>query len=236
MGALKEQVKLDMSVFGGDPVSFFAENVQYMYNLYQESRPVCPAISKENLVTGGFYHLHYLDDSNWMRYSPVFVVGEFRKGNMIFIDVVNLNFIPLELRVEIFDPYITEKDYEKGDVLLSANGKGVYEKLFSLGFEYAYFQKQFAYNLAQVKLAHRVTLPILSRFLWSAYPLNKYDPKALMQIWKKKLETKEQRHKEIIKATMDDFYGIETDLSGRYDVLSGHIDRLQKSYMKYGKP
>ena len=232
MGALKEQVKLDMSVFGGDPVSFFAENVQYMYDLYQESRPVCPAISKENLVTGGFYHLHYLDDSNWVRYSPVFIADHRRVGNMIVLIAVNMNFIPLELRVDIFDPFITEKDYEKGDVLLSVDFQGMYGRLLQFGFEYALME----YNVAQVKLAHRVTLPILTRFLWSALPVIIFDPRSLMQIWTKKLETKEQRHKEIVKATLGEFYDVEKDLSEKYDTLSGHIDRLQKSYMKYGKP
>jgi hypothetical protein len=232
MGALKERVKLDMSVFGGGPVDFFANNVSYMYDLYENSREVCPIVPKENIVSGGFYHLHYMDDSNWVRYSPIFVAEHKRMGNMIVLLAVNLNFIPLELRVDIFDPFITEKDYTKGDVLLEVDFPGMYGRLLRFGFEYALME----YNVAQVKLAHRVTLPILSRFLWSAYPVNKYDPNALMRIWKKKIETKEQRHQEIIRATLDEFYDIKGEMSEKYDVLSGHIDRLQKSFTKYGRP
>jgi CRP-like cAMP-binding protein len=52
---------------------------------------------------GGFYFIHYKDDSNWMRYSPVFVVDFKKFNNIIMIMGVNFNFIPIEVRETIFD-------------------------------------------------------------------------------------------------------------------------------------
>ena len=72
--------------------------------------------------------------------------------------------------------------------------------------------------------------------MYSSFPKNKYDPNKLMATWEKKLETKAQRHKEIIQSVLSDFYDVENEMNEKYDALSGHITRLQKSYTKYGRP
>jgi hypothetical protein len=38
-------------------------------------------INISDIYPGGFYFLHYMDDSNWIRYSPVFI-AEFKKYNI----------------------------------------------------------------------------------------------------------------------------------------------------------
>jgi DNA anti-recombination protein RmuC len=56
-----------------------------------------------------------------------------------------------------------------------------------------------------------------------------------MEIWQTKLETKEQRHKEIITSVLKDFYDLNKDLTETYEALGSHIKRVRKSYQKYGK-
>lgn len=231
MGALEERVKLNKLVFGTDLVDYYRNNTIFMYDKYTKSDKDCVSISKEDITSGGFYHLHYMDDSNWMRYSPIFCCDWRKLSNMIIILGVNFNFIPLELRSRIFDKFITEKNFENNDDI-EVNFKGMYSELIKYGFEYSIQE----YNVAQIKQIHRINLELLPRFLYSSHPKNIYDPKKLMEIWETKLQTKENRHQEMTKAILSDFYDVNLDMSEKYDVLKDHISRLQSSMQKYGKP
>lgn len=231
MGPLMDRLKLSQKVFGTDIVDYYKKNTQYMFELYKKSSKECEVMRKEDIKVGGFYHLVYRDDSNWMRWSPIFCCDYRKMGNMIIVLGVNFNFIPLELRPKIFDPFIREEDFEKNK-LLEVDFKGMYTELLKIGFEYSIQE----YNVAQIDIIHRINLDILPRFMYSSFPKNKYDPNKLMDTWEKKLETKAQRHREIIQSVLSDFYDVENDINERYDALSGHIQRLQKSYTKYGRP
>lgn len=230
MGALNERLKLSQMVYGKDIVDYYKNNTEYMLYLYQNSSDECVLIDKSEIQVGGFYHFFYMDDSNWMKYSPVFICDHREFKNMIVLLGVNFNFIPLELRVRIFDEFITDEDFNT-DKLLQVDFVGMYQQLLRIGFEYSIRE----YNVAQIVGVHRISLELLPRFLYSSYPSNKYDPNKLMDTWKKKIETKEQRHREIIQSVISDFYDITGEISENYKVLSGHIADLQKSYMKYGR-
>jgi len=231
MDSLEERVKLSQLVYGKDLIDFYRNNTLFMYDKYSKSDDDCQAISKEDIREGGFYHLYYMDDSNWMRWSPIFCCDWRKFSNMIIVLGVNFNFIPLELRSRIFDKFITEKNFEKNE-FIEVNFKGMYSELLKYGFEYAIQE----YNVAQIKQIHHISLELLPRFLYSSYPKNTYDPKKLMEIWQTKLETKEERHQEMTKAVLSEFYDVKNDMSEKYDVMKDHIDRLQKSLTKYGKP
>lgn len=231
MGALEDRVKLSQKVFGTDLVDYYQKNTHHMYEKYNGSDEMVQSIDKVDIQMGGFYHLYYMDDSNWMKYSPIFCADYRKIGNIIVILGVNFNFIPLELRSAIFDKYIIEKDFENNQ-LLKVDFKGVYGALIRYGFEYAIVE----YNVAQIKQIHRINLEYLPRFLYSSYPRNTYDPRKLMDIWTKKLSTKQQRHQEMIKTMLEDFYDISGDISEKYDALSDHVSRLQRNFEKYGRP
>jgi hypothetical protein len=230
MGALKDKLELDQKVFGRDIVDFYRKNTSHMYEKYKKSDKDCLSINKEDIQVGRFYFLHYLDDSNWMRWSPIFCCDYRRFKNMIVILGVNFNFIPLELRVSIFDKFITENNMKNNDIL-EVDFKGMYSELLRYGFDYSIQE----YNVAQIKIIHQIDLNLLPRFLYSSYPKNTYDPKKLLEIWKTKLETKEERHREIISSVLSDFYEINKEISDQYQALKEHISRLQDSYEKYGK-
>lgn len=230
MGVLLEKVKLSRLVHGNDIVDFYKKNTNFMYQKYQTSDSDCVAIDKSDIQKGGFYHLHYKDDSNWMRWSPIFCCDWRKVNNLIIVLGVNFNFIPLELRATIFDRFITEKDFEKNS-FLEVDFIGMYSELLKYGFEYSIQE----YNISQMVIVHRISLELLHRFLYSSYPKNTYDPKKLMEIWDVKLKTKAQRHQEIISSVLSDFYEVNSEISERYDALSGHIKRIRDSYQKYGK-
>ena len=208
----------------------YKENTMFFYNAYQKSSKEVTNINVGQMQLGAFYFLQYQDDSNWMQYSPVFTV-DFKKFNdLIIVYAINFNFIPLQIRTTIFDRYITQKDLET-NALLNTTYESVYNVLLQYGYEYALVE----YNLKQIKFVHKINNSLIPKFLYSGFPKNKYDPIKLYNIWKTKLKTKEQRHKEMMLADIKDFYDTETQILNDYDALEKHIDRIRKSYEKYGK-
>lgn len=229
MGELAERVKINLLVNGNGIPDNFKNNSLYFYNKYQNSTKEVLAVSVSDIYPGGFYHFHYLDTSNWMQFSPVFVADFKKFSNKIVIFAINFNFIPIEVRTLLFDQYISEQDFEN-DALLKVDYKGVYDKLRDLGFEYAIME----YDASRVKLVHKIQLDLLPRFLYSQHPKNVYDPKKLIQIWDAKIENRDDRHKEMMMASIDEFFDINSDISEKYGVLRSHVSRIRNNMKKYG--
>jgi len=228
MGILLNKIN-DLNTSNGDIVNNFKDNSLFFYEKYTKSDDMVKSISVSDMQLGGFYFIHYRDDSNWMEWSPVFTVDFKKFSNLNILFGLNFNFIPLEIRVSIFDKYISEKDFEKNK-LLNVNYQGVYKELIKYGFEYSIVE----YNLNQINYVHKISMEVLPRFLYSQHPKNIYDPKKLYQIWKSKISTKIERDKEINKMLISDFFKMTNDILKNYNQLESHIDRIQKSYEKYG--
>lgn len=228
MGILLDKIN-DLNTSNGDIVNNFKDNSLFFYEKYSKSDDMVKSISVSDMQLGGFYFIHYRDDSNWMKWSPVFTVDFKKFSNLNILFGLNFNFIPLEIRVSIFDKYISEKDFEK-DKLLNVNYQGVYKELIKYGFEYSIVE----YNLNQINYVHKIGMEMVPRFLYSQHPKNIYDPKKLYQIWKSKISTKIERDKEINKMLISDFFKMTDDILKNYNQLESHIDRIQKSYEKYG--
>lgn len=233
MGFLRDVIKQES---GGDVtdnsylVHYFKDNVSYMYNLYTkpDGKLVDPIIISK-IVNGYFYFLTYRDESNWMQYSPIFFCDWKKFDNKIIGYGVNFNFIPIEIRVAIFDTYI--KNFEDPNIFSSITFEKMYKMLLKYGYEYALVE----YDLARIVSIFKIDITILPNFLCSTYPSIKYDPINLYNIWKKKLETREMRHQEIIQMYSDDFLSEYIgDITEKYDQLSNHIKRLKRNNDKYG--
>jgi hypothetical protein len=229
MGELIDRIGLRMLVDGDGLVDNFKNNSNYFYEKFTKSEKDVPAVSPKDIKVGMFYHFHYLDNSNWMKWSPVFVADFKKVGTLTIILAVNFNFIPLEVRARIFDKFIIEDNFEK-NIPLKVNYKGIYQELLKVGFEYSIVE----YDVRLLKLIHRIDMNMLPRFLISQHPKNKYDPKALINIWKVKLKDKDKRNREIMNSTLDEFYDFRGDISEKYDVLEKHIQRIQANQKKYG--
>lgn len=228
MGPLQDRVNLSMKVYGKDIVDFYKNNTLYMVDKYTKSDDMCTSISVRDIIPGRFYFLHYEDPSNWMRYSPIFVVDYRKINDLVIILGVNFNFIPLEVRSSFFDKFISEQDFQN-NYPLKVDFKGVYTELLRLGFEYSIVE----YNAIQIKLVHQINLELLPRFFYSSHPKNTYDPNKLMEIWTKKIETKEKRHQEITLSLLSEFYDVNGEIDSKYQVLRDHIKRLQDSFNKF---
>lgn len=230
MGLLLERVKLANLVNGDGIAENYKLNSLYFFNKYRKSDKEVLAIPLSRIQAGRFYFFHYLDDSNWVKWSPVFVIGIKKFENLQIISAINFNFVPLEVRTSVFDNIINDQNFEK-DTPLKVDFNGVYQRLKKYGFEYAIQE----YNLAQIKLCHKIEMQSVPRFLYSGHPKNKYDAKKLYSIWKAKIVTRNQRDAEMSQALIKDFFDVSNDISSNYEVLRGHIKRLQTSLEKYGR-
>lgn len=229
MSELSERVKLSLLVHGNGVVENFKNNSLYFYDLYQKSTPDFQNISVSNIEPGAFYFFHYVDDSNWMKWSPVFVGDHKKFSNRIILFCVNFNLIPLEVRILLFDKFISKKDFEN-DSILKVDLQGIYDELRKLGFEYALME----YDANRIQLVHKVSLDLLPRFLYHQHPKNKYDPEKLIEIWETKIKTREERHQEMTLALINEFFNVNSEISDKYSVLKKHIQRLQNNIRKYG--
>jgi hypothetical protein len=229
MGELLERIKLNNLVYGKDIFDNFKNNSLYFYEKYQKSDDLVTSVPFGSITFGGFYFFHYKDESNWMKYAPVFTV-EFKKfNNLIVIIALNLNFIPLEVRSLIFDKFIDINDFEK-DRDLKVNYVGIYDELKKYGYEWALME----FNLSQMVSVHRINMQVVPRFLYAQHPINKYDPKKLYEIWHAKLSKRKERDIEVSKVVLDEFYDLSKDISSNFDQLKGRIQRIQRNLEKYG--
>lgn len=229
MGHLIELVKLNTLVYGDIAAQYKANTLEFL-DRYKRTDEQVKAIRLPEIKPGMFYFLHYMDDSNWVKYSPVFVIDFKKFGNIIVLNCINLNFIPLQVRPLIFDPYIKEKDFENKNFFLKTKYEIVYKELKKFGFQWSIME----YNVAQVQRVHRIAFDTLPKFLYSGHPKAKYDPTKLLQIWKKKFSEQDKRDQEMMKVDISDFYDMSSEISEKYDMLKNHAQRVQRSAKKYG--
>lgn len=236
MGELYERLKLNKLVKANDIPNYFKQNSLEFYQKYLKTDDYVKVTPIKNIIKGQFYFFHYLDDSNWVKWSPVFVADIKQYGNQIILLCINFNFLPLEVRAAIFDKYMTEEDFAKcerlkGKHFIKVKFEPMYNELKRLRLEYCLME----YNAIQIVKAHRIHFSVLPQFLYSQHPKNKYDPKKLIQIWKKKAETSQERDSEMSQLTIDDLYDFNKDFTEKFKMLEGHIKRIRASVEKYGK-
>jgi hypothetical protein len=230
MGDLLERVKLSNLVNGNGIADNYKNNSLYFFEKYRKSDKEVTAVSLSKIQAGRFYFFHYMDDSNWMKWSPVFVITIRKFENLQIIFAINFNFVPLEVRTSVFDEVLNDNNFEK-DTPLKVNMEEAYKRLRRYSFEYSICE----YNLAQIKLCHKIEMNSVPRFLYSGHPKNKYDATKLYSIWKAKLMNKNKRDAEMSQLLLKDFYEASEEISNKYDVLKGHIKRVQASIEKYGR-
>ena len=222
MSELLERVKLSNIVNGNNIIDVFKKNSLFLFESLKTSNDDIKVLSIKDIKIGGFYFIHYNDKSDWMKYSPIFVVDFKQFNSLNILLAVNFNFIPLEIRVSIFDKYIKESDFDK-DTYLKVNYQGMYSELIKYGFEYALVE----YNILSILLCHKISLDILPRFLYSCHPIIKYDPVKLYSIWLSKIKTRDKRNNDISKALISDIYNLSNDINENYNQLKEHIKKIK---------
>lgn len=224
MGFLIDKIKENS---GGDIPKYYKDNSLYFYDNYKSSKDL-KIIPVSDIQFCKFYFIMYQDESNWLKYSPIFLVDYKRFEDDFILYAINFNFVPLEVRSGFFDQYIQTIDEEPE--FFSLTFESVYKELFRIGYEYSLME----FNAKRIKTIYEIPIKMLPEFLYSGWPGNKYDPKKLYQIWLKKIETKEARHQAIISTNADDYFKIVDDIELKFGELSDHVKRLQRNEKKFG--
>lgn len=225
MGKLIDAIQ---SESGGNIPDYYKKNTISLYNRYKSPDKEVRSIPVSKMSEGAFYFLLYRDESNWMKYSPIFFVDWKEFDDMIIGYGVNMNFIPLEYRAALFDSIILNLEDE--DQVRGLNFESMYKQLLRIGYEYALVE----YDMRRIERCYHISINILPNFLYSSYPKNKYDPQKLYDIWYKKLSGREQRHQEIIQQLATDFFKVTEEIEMKYDSLSDHMKRVQRNHKKFG--
>ena len=230
MGKLKD--KASELIKPGIP-TFFKENSLKYYNLYRNpDDDIIVPIPMANIQKGDIYFIYYRDESNWMSLSPI-LTADIRDKRIIF--GVNMNFIPLEIRVELFDQIVISlEDNNRQPTGTSPfnfiNFEMIYKKLIKLGFEYAIVE----YEIGRIVQVFHINYSELPNWIYSQHPKNIYDPNKLYQIWYAKLKNRPERHKEMIGKLVEDFYNVTDELIDNSTALKEHFKRLKRNQDKFG--
>jgi hypothetical protein len=230
MGELKKKMK--ELIKEGVP-TFFKNNSMKFYNLYNSpDKDIVNPIPIAKMSVGGIYFIYYRDESNWMQLSPI-LCADIRDKRIVF--GVNMNFLPLEVRLEMFDNMIVKigenNKQSKGLTPFHfVNFEDVYKRLLRLGFEYAIVE----YEIGRIVRVNEINYDELPTWLYSQHPKNIYDPIKLYSIWEAKLKNRPERHKELISKLVEDFYNVTDELIDNSTALKGHFQRLQRSQDKFG--
>jgi len=240
MGHLSELVKLNLLVYGGE-VDSFKNNSILLTDMYNKSDDMVKLVYKQgggisDFVngSGSFLFMRYntVEKNNWMNLAPILLVSKGSdvvskvsglNGVMVIFYAINLNFIPLEIRVMIFDPFLKESNFDK-NIPMKVDYESVYNELFKYGYEYALME----WDFSKVLSLHKIHMSMLPKFLYSQHTLVKYDPKKLYEINNSKIKDQIKRDNEMKKATLSDFFDSRNEISGKYDILKNHIKRLSK--------
>jgi hypothetical protein len=233
MGELREKIKQNIKKDSGIS-SHYKKNSLKFFELYNNpDNEIVQSINLSEMNIGGIYFMYYKDESNWMRYSPI-LMADHRDKRLIF--GVNLNFLPLEQRSNLFESLIVDvnhlnnKQPSNTEPFKFIDFEMVYKKLIRFGFEYSLVE----YSLDRIVGVFRINFINLDEWIYSGHPKNIYDPVKLYDIWSKKIKNRPERHKELITKLVEDFYNVTDELIEESNVLKDHLKRLKRNNEKYG--
>lgn len=245
MGELYERCKLSLLVHGNGELDNYNNNNAFFTAKYKDSDSEVSNVRLDKVFPGKFYffQLDNNEKSNWIRLSPTFVISNSffankmsdgfeaqveeaklnRPGAVInLIQVINLNFLPFEVRVAFFDKFMVEDDFEK-DRALPVEFEEVHNQLRNFGFEYAITH----YPTHRIVNAWKIDMKLVPRFLYSSNEINKYDPVKLYSIRKSKIKDSQRRDQEMRSLNVTDFMKPFEEIEEKYKVLAESVLRVQ---------
>ncbi len=201
---------------------------------YDKVMPINPA----SIDRGKLYFILYDlagKSSKMEKYNPTFVIDWATIDRKRYLFVVNFNFIPIAVRVMVFNT-IFNTDLKKFDDLDPSPDKQeaisgitfgkVYKLLKSVGFEWAIRK----FEAAKLNKTYVINFDKAKEFItMSTARLTGVDDAKLLEIWKKKITQQDAREAKLIKELLGDYKSMEKELGKSMTDITAQEETLYQS-------
>jgi len=230
---IKEQFKLEGSKIYSNNASFITNEIN------DNNSKLIQQVNLSSMQSGKFYFMFYDlagKSSKMEQFNPLLILDIFDINNIRTVFAVSLNFIPVSIRTVFFNNILNynldviennlKLELTKQSPLNNINFANIYTLLQSIGFEWSI--RKFDYRL--ISNLYLVDTTILSKFItMSTTKLTRVDDGKLIDIWLKKINEQDSRHKKMISELTNDYSKMENELTKSYNNLDKMADNLTKS-------
>lgn len=215
MDIIKDKIKLLYQEKGSSVYNYCADFIKHEINNNRSENILATTI--DSIVKGSFYFILYDlngKSSKMEQYNPILAVDFVNRS----LYGLSLNFIPVNIRVTLFNKIYSkldtlkknaDLDIENQQPLPNTNYNTIYNILKSIGFEYAIR----TFDLSLINKVYQISTNILPEFIaMNTQTFTGVDEGKLVDIWLKKINEQEQREQELMKELLSDFTKIEAEI------------------------
>lgn len=234
---LKDTIKIQHGEIGSN---LYKVNADFIVDNLNDTRSeVIVPVSLSNIEKGKFYFMFYDlsgKSSKMEKFNPLFIIDWTNQDNTRYIYGVSINFMPVTIRTVFFNSLCNfnigtiEKNsklkIEKQEAFENIDFANIYKLLYSIGFEWSIRK----FDCKLVNKIYEISSNILPVFLtMSTAQLTGVDDGKLIEIWNKKINEQETRHKQMIQEILGDYKKMANELDKSYQTLDMKNTNLEKS-------
>lgn len=230
--SIKDQFKLEGN-------NMYGTNAEFIIDGINNSTDNIMPINLNNIEAGKFYFIFYNlsgKSTNMEKFNPLFVIDTVDMDNTRYIYGVSINFLPVTVRTVFFNNLCNfnlsniEKnlkvDLNSEYAFENINFANIYKLLYSIGFEWSIRR----FDCKLVNKTINISTDILPKFItMSTVKMTGVDDLKLIDIWHKKIQEQEERHKKLLKEILGDYKKMDKELTDNYNTTSKNNDNLEKS-------
>lgn len=234
---LKDSIKESFKTYGN---KLYFNNEKIISNkLKNGNNSEIISTTIQNFIRGSFYFVYYDlqgKSSAMEKFNPILLLDNFDINNTRTYFVLNLNFLPVTIRVLFFNnilnynldiiEYNNEQDTLKQKSLDGINFVNIYNMLKRIGFEWAIRKL----DIKLINKIYKINTNLLPEFItMSTHTFTKVDDNKLVQIWQKKIKEQTEREQKLINSLINDLESIDNDFKEQYKTLQTKTDNLVES-------
>lgn len=219
--------------------NLYSINSEFIINSLNNSTNFIKPINLTAIEKGKFYFIFYDINgktSNMEKFNPLFVIDWVDKNNTRFLYGVSINFIPINIRVVFFNMLCNfnldsieknmdltlDKEYGFKEIDFT----NIYKLLYNIGFEWSIRQ----FDITKINKVYSISTNVLTKFItMSTAKLTGVNDGKIIEIWNKKIQEQEERHKKIIDELLGDYKNMEKELNKTYTTLDTKNNNLEKT-------
>lgn len=227
---VKQQYQIDGDLMYSNNEKFITEQIN------NQDEYIIP-VNINSIEKGGFYFILYNLDgksTNMEKFNPLLVCDWFDLQGTRWLYGISLNFIPMNIRVLIFNEILNANyqvvhdnlsiDVTKQNSLNNIDFVNMHKLLFNVGFEWSIRK----FDMRLINSVYKISTNILTQFItMSTIGFTGVDDFKLVEIWQKKINEQDVRQQKIIKELLNDYSEMKSNLNKTYSNLNDKNNSLQ---------